>query len=76
MTSCLVSVNNAFVDHAVDDRGGAGEGRSGLVVLTGLDGRGGLPDRATQLRGHRVVAGAMNGRLSGSFFSRFRVRQA
>ncbi len=76
MTSCLIPVNNAFVDHAIDDRGGVGESGGGLLVLTGLQGRGGLPDGATQLRGQRVIAGAMNGRLSGSFFSRFRVRQA
>jgi hypothetical protein len=72
----LIAVNNAFVDHAVDDRRGAREGRGGLSVLAGLERQGGLTDGAAQLRGERVVPGAMHGRLPGSFFSRFRIRQA
>ena len=72
----LVAVNDALIHHAVDDRGCFGERAGGFRMLAGLERQGRLPDGAAQLRGERVVAGAMRRRLSGSFFSRFRIRQA
>ena len=75
MPGGLVAVNDALVDHAVDDRGGVRERRRCIVVLARLQCQRCLADGAAQLRGQGVVAGAMHGRLSGSFFSRFRIRQ-
>ena len=46
------------------------------VLLAGLERQGRFADGAAQLRGQRVVAGTMHGRLSGRFFRRFRIRQA
>ena len=76
MTRRLVAMNDALVDHAVDDRGGMGESRVGFFLVSGLQRRGGLSNGGPQMRGQRVIAGAVNRRLSGSFFSRFRIRQA
>jgi hypothetical protein len=76
MPRSLIAMNDALVDHAVDDRGGGSEGGGRLVVFAGLERRGGLAYGAAQLRGERVVTGSMHRRLSGSFFSRFRIRQA
>ena len=76
VTSSLIAVNDALVDHAVDDRRRRGERCSRVGLIAGLEREGGLTDGAAQLRGQGIVAGAMRGRLSGSFFSRFRIRQA
>ena len=72
----LIAMNNALVDHAVDDGRRFVERRCRLGVLAGFERQGRLADGAAQLRGQRVVPGAMHGRLSGSFFSRFGIRQA
>ena len=71
----LVAVNDAFIDHAVDDRRGMSERRGGIFLFTRFDRQGGFTDGGTQVRGQSIIAGAMRGRLSGSFFSRFRIRQ-
>src|SRR5271167_3722760 len=76
MASGLVSVDDSLVHHAVDHRGGGGEGGSGLIVRARLQRQRCLTDGTAQLRGERVVTGTMHRRLSGSFFSRFRIRQA
>src|SRR3974390_1236483 len=76
MTSGLVTMDDSLVHHAVDHRGGSGEGGSRLIVLAGLERERGLADGTAQLRSERVVTGTMHRRLSGSFFSRFRIRQA
>ncbi len=52
----LVAVNDALVDHAVDDRRRGGKGRYGLVMLAGLQCKSGLTDGAAQLGGQPVVA--------------------
>jgi hypothetical protein len=75
MTSGLIAMNDALVDHAVDDRGGAVERRHSLSMLAGLHRRRCLADGAAQLRGEAVITGTMRRRLAGSFFSRFRIRQ-
>src|ERR1700692_4846083 len=76
MARGLVAVNNAFVHHAVDHGSRSGESGGRVVLLAGLQRQGRLTDGAAQLRGERVVTGSMHRRLSGSFFSRFRIRQA
>jgi hypothetical protein len=76
MPSGLVAVNDALVHHAVDDRCGVRERGGGVIVLAGFERESRLADGAAQLRSQSVVAGAVRGRLSGSFFSRFRIRQA
>jgi len=76
MPRSLIAMNNAFVDHAVDDRRRFIERRRSFGVLAGLERQGRLADGAAQLRGQCVVPSAMHGRLSGSLFSRFRIRQA
>ena len=55
---------------------GSGERGGRVLVLSGLERQRRLADGAAQLRGQGIVAGAMHGRLSGRFFSRFRIRQA
>jgi hypothetical protein len=52
------------------------QGGDGVLLFTGFEREGGLTDGAAQLRGQGVIAGAVHGRLSGRFFSRFRIRQA
>ena len=76
MTSGFVAVNDAFIDHAVDYRGGFIERRGGFRMFARLERQGGLTDGTAQLRSEGVVAGAVRRRLPGSFFSRFRIRQA
>src|SRR5580698_2585477 len=76
MTRSLVAVNDALVDHAVDHRRRLIQRRGGFRMLAGLERQGGLADGTAQLRGEGVVAGAVRRRLPGSFFSRFRIRQA
>ena len=76
MPGSLIAMNNALVDHAVDDRRGFVERRCGLSVLAGFERQGCLTDGTAQLRGECVVPSAVHGRLSGSFFSRFGIRQA
>ena len=76
MTRRFVAMNDAFIDHAIDDGGGMGKSGSGVFLLTGLKRQCGLSNGAAQLGGQRVVAGAMYSGLPGSLFSRFRVRQA
>jgi len=46
MTSGLIAVNDALVDHAVDHRGRGGEGGGSLFMLAGLEREGGLADGA------------------------------
>ena len=72
----LVAMNDALVDHAVDHRGGLIESRCGFRVLARLEREGRLTDRAAQLGGQRVIAGAVYRRLPCRFFRRFRIRQA
>src|ERR1700737_2585550 len=76
MARGLIAVNDALVDHAVDHGGRRGEGGGRLFLFAGLQREGCLADGAAQLRGERVVTGSMHRRLSGSLFSRFRIRQA
>ena len=76
MPSGLIAMNDALVDHAVDHRCGGGKGGGRFLMFARLEREGGLADGAAQLRGERVVTGPMHRRLSGSFFSRFRIRQA
>src|ERR1700722_7440375 len=76
VTRSLVAVNDALVHHAVDHGGGGGERGGRLVLLARLERQGRLADGAAQLRGERVVTDSMHRRLAGSFFSRFRIRQA
>ena len=76
MARGFIAVNDAFVDHAVDHRRRGGEGGGCLVLLAGLQRKGCLAYGAAQLRGERVIAGSVQRRLSGGFFSRFRIRQA
>ena len=76
MPRSLVAMNDAFVDHAVDHGRCFVERGCRLGVLAGFERQGCLADGAAQLRSQRVIAGAMHRRLSGSLFSRFRIRQA
>src|ERR1700722_4729092 len=72
----LVSGDEALVHDGVDQGGGGGKCGGRLFLLAGLERQGRLADGAAQLRGERVVTGSMHRRLPGSFFSRFRIRQA
>ena len=76
MASSLVAVNDALIDHAVDHRRRIGEGGGRFVVFAGFERQGRFADGTAQLRGERVITGTMHRRLSGSFFSRFRICQA
>ncbi len=64
----LIAVNDALVDHAVDDRGCFGERGGGFGMLAGFERQGRLADGAAQLRGERVVAGAMHASTVGQLF--------
>ena len=76
VASGLIAMNNALVDHAVDDRGGTVERRHGFGMFASLHGGRCLADGAAQLRGEAVITGTVHRRLAGSFFSRFRIRQS
>jgi len=76
MPGSLIAMNNAFVDHAVDHRRGLVKRCRSFRVLAGFERQGRLTYGAAQLRGECVIPSAVHGRLSGSFFSRFGIRQA
>jgi hypothetical protein len=76
MPRSLIAMNDAFIDHAVDHRRGFFERRFSLGVFARFERQGCLSDGASQLRGEPVVPSTVHGRLSGSFFSRFGIRQA
>jgi len=69
-------MNDALVDHAVDHRRRIGKRSRSFRLLAGFEREGRLTDGTAQLRSERVITGAVRRRLAGSFFGRFRIRQA
>src|SRR5512139_2608705 len=59
----LVAVDQALVDHGVDDGLGILHARAGGIAIAGSSGLGCLADGRTQARTQRHVAGAMLDRL-------------
>lgn len=75
MPGCLVAVDQALVDHAVDDGRGGLECGSRFSLLARLHCQGGFADGAAQARGRCIVPGAVNHGLACGFFSGFGIGQ-
>jgi hypothetical protein len=76
MAGSFVAMNDALVNHAIDDRSRVRECGFSFRVLAFFESMSRFADGAAQLRGKRVVTGSMHRRLPRSFFSRFRIRQS